>query len=222
MATLLIAIAGPMQSWGTRSHFTQRDTEKEPSKSGIIGMVCAALGRDRNESIDDLASLKMGVRVDREGVIQKDFQTVQNAATAGGGKRNLISNRWFLADAVFLVGLEGDEKLLRRIHTALRTPVWPLSLGRKSYVPSRSPWLEDGVMDRELKEALKSYPLLIDSQEHQSTSKDEGREFRFVIESEKPTPNIRYDQPVSFALGKRKFAPRYIEIFWENCNDLPQ
>ena len=54
---LLIPCVGPMQSWGTRSRFQERDTEREPSKSGIIGLLCAALGRDRNESVDDLADL---------------------------------------------------------------------------------------------------------------------------------------------------------------------
>jgi len=53
MATLLIPLVGPMQSWGTRSRFDHRDTEREPSKSGVIGLVCAAIGRDRNEPIDD-------------------------------------------------------------------------------------------------------------------------------------------------------------------------
>jgi CRISPR system Cascade subunit CasD len=67
---LLIPCVGPMQSWGTRSRFQERDTEREPSKSGLIGLICAALGRDRNETVEDLAALKMAVRVDREGKLQ--------------------------------------------------------------------------------------------------------------------------------------------------------
>ena len=61
--TLLIRLAGPMQSWGTQGRFDVRDTEREPSKSGVVGLLCAALGRDRSEPLDDLASLRMGVRV---------------------------------------------------------------------------------------------------------------------------------------------------------------
>ena len=93
MATLLIPLVGPMQSWGTRSRFDHRDTEREPSKSGVIGLVCAAIGRDRNEPIDDLRMLRMGVRCDREGKLAKDFQTAQNVATAGGRKKNVVSFR---------------------------------------------------------------------------------------------------------------------------------
>ena len=39
MGTLLMRIAAPMQSWGTQSNFTVRDTGLEPSKSGIIGLI---------------------------------------------------------------------------------------------------------------------------------------------------------------------------------------
>ena len=46
-ATLLLRLQGPMQSWGTTSRFDERDTQLEPSKSGVLGLVCAAIGRDR-------------------------------------------------------------------------------------------------------------------------------------------------------------------------------
>ena len=57
MKTLLMRLAGPMQSWGTQSQFRERDTGLEPSKSGVIGLLCAALGRPREESVADLAAL---------------------------------------------------------------------------------------------------------------------------------------------------------------------
>ena len=46
-ATLLLRLAGPMQSWGLESRFDQRDTGREPSKSGVLGLICAALGKPR-------------------------------------------------------------------------------------------------------------------------------------------------------------------------------
>ena len=214
MATLLLAAVGPMQSWGTRSKFDDRDTEREPSKSGILGLVCAALGRDRNEPIDDLRHLKMGVRCDREGELRKDFQTAQYVATAGGGKKSIISNRWYLADAAFLVGLEGDEKLLAQIYEALKSPCWPLALGRKSYVPSKGPWLPDALCYKELLNALIDYPALVDNVEKQ---KDK---VRFILESSEETPNIRMDDPVSFALNKRKFERRYVDFVYMERRDV--
>src|SRR5258708_39825081 len=83
MGTLLLRLAAPMQSWGTQSRFVVRDTGLEPSKSGVIGLLCAALGRPREAPVEDLAGLRMGVRVDREGVMQTDYHT------AGGWHRRV-------------------------------------------------------------------------------------------------------------------------------------
>ena len=44
MSVLLLRLAAPMQSWGTTSRFIHRDTGLEPSKSGIIGLLCAGPG----------------------------------------------------------------------------------------------------------------------------------------------------------------------------------
>ncbi|MBI5033526.1 MAG: type I-E CRISPR-associated protein Cas5/CasD [Chloroflexi bacterium] len=71
MNTLLLRLVGPMQSWGVASDFKERDTLREPSKSGVIGLLCAALGKPRAEKPNDgfatlaeLSDLVMGVRVD--------------------------------------------------------------------------------------------------------------------------------------------------------------
>ena len=87
---LLLRLRGPMQSWGVSSRFSIRDTGKEPSKSGIVGLLCAALGISRddaninNPQFEKLTRLKMGVRVLSEGVMQKDYHTAQNVAKADG------------------------------------------------------------------------------------------------------------------------------------------
>ena len=44
MSVLLVRLAGPMQSWGSQSRFSHRDTEREPTKSGVVGLLSAALG----------------------------------------------------------------------------------------------------------------------------------------------------------------------------------
>ena len=79
MSTLLLRLAGPLQSWGTDSKFDVRRTGREPSKSGVIGMIAAALGisREDNERLYELARLRFGVRVDREGKLLRDYQTVK-------------------------------------------------------------------------------------------------------------------------------------------------
>jgi len=129
MKTLLLRLAGPMQSWGTQSQFRERDTGLEPSKSGVIGLLCAALGRPRDEPVDDLAALVMGVRVEREGAMRRDYQTaggwhrredawygVAKADGKTGG--TVLSDRYYLADADFLVGLSGGGRSVA--HAAAR------------------------------------------------------------------------------------------------------
>ncbi len=62
---LVLRLAGPMQSWGGRSQFNRRDTLTEPTKSGLIGLLAAAQGRRRQDSIEDLLGLTFGVRTDQ-------------------------------------------------------------------------------------------------------------------------------------------------------------
>ena len=161
MSCLLLRCVAPMQAWGTRSRFRERDTEREPTKSGIIGLLCAALGRDRSEPLDDLAALRMGVRVDREGIVECDYQTAQNVIKADlSGRETQLSNRYYLADAAFLVGLAGEHNLLSQLAEALKNPKWPLFLGRKACLPSSPVYLPDGLCEQSLEAALTHYPCI--------------------------------------------------------------
>lgn len=204
MNVLLLRLVGPLQSWGVQSRFSVRDTGLEPSKSGVIGLLCAALGRPRHAAIDDLAGLRMGVRVDQEGVLRYDFHTAQNLLKAAGGiKDTEPSRRYYLADAKFLVGLAGESgELLMRLQQALASPVWPLYLGRKAFVPGEPVWLEDGLrLGLTLEEALTGYPPLV------STASGTAGPRRLVLESDAGR-EVRPDQPISFA--RREFAARRV------------
>ncbi|WOF77656.1 type I-E CRISPR-associated protein Cas5/CasD [Stutzerimonas kunmingensis] len=208
MATLLLRLQGPMQSWGTTSRFDERDTQLEPSKSGVLGLVCAALGRDRQESVEDLAVLRMGVRVDHEGVPMRDYQTATGVLIATGKadmRRTVVSPRYYLSDAAFLVGLEGaDEALLTRIHAALRAPHWPLALGRKSFAPGMPVWLPDGLSPLSLEQALAQYPRLASARRT-----DSQPTLRCLLEDDQEGA-IRLDQPVA-PFAERRFGPRFVK-----------
>ncbi len=215
MNTLLLRLSGPMQSWGVQSRFSVRDSGLEPSKSGVLGLVCAALGIDRAEDgpLAELAALRMAVRVDREGTLKVDFHTALNVLKASGGiKATEPSNRYYLADALFLVGLAGEDlALLERIQAGLRAPRWPLFLGRKAFVPGEPVWMADGLKPGlDLSEALD--PRVTPYQ---------GRlpappRLRLVLED--PGGSIvRADQPLSFAA--RRFGPRRLT---STFIDLPQ
>ena len=221
MPTLLLRLAGPMQSWGTTSRFDQRDTGKEPSKSGVIGLLAAALGIDRENwaDLESLTRLTMGVRHDRHGVLKHDYQTAGCAATdtmirADGSlsKDGVTSHRYYLADAVFLIGLEGpDRALLERTHAALQNPVWPLALGRKSYVPSESIWIEGGVVDSPLLKALTTQPWLTTPRRFESTPE----RLLVSLESDDGSGALRMDQPLS-SFAERRFGARYVHSEWVN------
>lgn len=220
MTTLLLRLAGPMQSWGTRSRFDERDTQLEPSKSGVLGLVCSALGRDRHEPVADLAALRMGVRVDREGVLRRDYHTAQNIIAADGRKVHptAVSVRYYLADAVFLVGLEGEREVLEPVHEALRNPHWTLSLGRKAYVPSLPIYLADGLRDEDLVTALNSYfylPTLAPNAAQ--TNRRQSDTLRFVIEDDEGA--LRTDQPLA-PFARRQFGVRYVQSHSKAWDEL--
>ena len=215
MNTLLIRLSAPMQSWGTQSRFTMRDTGLEPSKSGVLGLFCAALGIDRedDDSLYPLRSLCMGVRVDKEGLLQVDYHTAQNVLMANGKiKDTELSNRYYLANAVFLVGLESEGlALLERLQTALYKPVWALFLGRKAFVPGEPIPLEDGLRKGErLEQALLSYPCLYEPE------KDKLR----VVLEDKNGSIVRTDLPISFSRSRRKFAPRRVSVAFFDAPQL--
>lgn len=204
MATLLLRLQGPMQSWGTTSRFDERDTQLEPSKSGVLGLVCAALGRDRSEPVDDLAALRMGVRIDREGVLMRDYQTATGVLIASGKpdhNRTVVSPRYYLSDAVFLVGLEGERRLLAQIQQALLTPHWPLALGRKAFVPGQPVALVDALQEVDLRSALLGWPSLLD--------KPSREPLRLLLE-DAAEGSVRLDQPVAPFI-ERRFGPRFVK-----------
>jgi len=205
MGVILIRLSGPMQSWGVQSRFTVRDTGLEPSKSGVVGLLCAALGRSRQESVEDLAVLRMAVRVDQEPTVERDYQTAMDVLRASGKgiKPTEPSTRYYLTDARFLVGLQGrGTKMLGRLHDALRDPHWCLYLGRKAFVPGEPVWLEDGlVASSRLLQTLMAYPWL-------GVDPDRAPERVRVVIEDPDGSEVRYDQPLSFSA--RHFAPRRV------------
>lgn len=214
MPTLLLRLTGPMQSWGTTSRFDHRDTGKEPSKSGVVGLLAASLGLDRENwtDLEPLIRLAMGVRHDRPGEPKRDYQTAKDIISANSEKvhATAVTTRDYLADATFLVGLESDDRgLLERTHAALRDPFWPLALGRKSYVPSEPIWIAGGVQEDPLRDVLLRWPWL------GSPRKWEKQPERLLVsfESGDGSGLLKMDQPLS-SFSERRFGARYVRSEW--------
>lgn len=75
IATVVFRLTGPQQAWSVQERRAHRPTQDHPTKSGIIGLIANALGRDRADDITDLTALRLGVRADRPGHIESDYHT---------------------------------------------------------------------------------------------------------------------------------------------------
>lgn len=200
MPTLLLRLAAPLQSWGANSKFEIRTTEKMPTKSGVVGMLAAALGLGRDADLSALNALKFGVRADREGEDITDFHMAHSE------KSSYVTYRHYLSDAVFLAGLEGEESFLRELETALQNPRFPLFLGRRSCPPTLP--LVVGIRGTPLETTLsKEAPL---GEKHENM-------LRVQMETDDPAAGLMKDMPVSFDPGRRVYGYRRVKEFFVEC-----
>lgn len=168
MTGIVLRLAGPLQSWGEHSTFSERDTLRFPTRSGIVGMFAAAQGISRGHPLDWYDPLAITVRVDRPGTLLRDFHTTGGGLprdgtvpTASGKRRpagtgTVVTRRWYLSDAVFTVAAEGPDDHIRAIADALRAPHWQLYLGRRSCPPDQPLFLRltDGDPVADLREKV--------------------------------------------------------------------
>lgn len=205
MSTLLLRLAAPMQAWGSDSRFETRRTGREPTKSGVIGLLAAALGRSRADCVDDLCRLRFGVRVDQEGQLLRDFHTAHQ-----GDKAAYVTERYYLCDAAFLVGLESeDPAVLQTLEQALRAPAFPLFLGRRACPPTLPIVL--GIREGGLVDALKQEPWLA-SQWMQRQYREKPL-LRLITDSGCGGRKMgtQRDLPVTFHISARSYAYREME-----------
>lgn len=144
---------GPMASWGDIAVGERRGSWGRPSRSGVLGLVAAALGikRANGAAHDDLeAGLGFAVRVDRPGRPLRDYHTVQSPTSfknsrwstrrdeldRGNDLNTLLSERSYLVglDSIVLLWLRDGAGLpdLLKISERLAEPKFALFLGRKS------------------------------------------------------------------------------------------
>ena len=182
MATLLLRLAAPLQAWGSHSKFNIRTTEREPTKSGVVGMLAAAMGIQRNDDpqkLEPLNALRFGVRVEKEGKLLRDFHMVHE-----------------LTDAVFMAALESEDKeFLEQLVYALEHPVYPLFLGRRSCPPTLPVVL--GIRDDDLLSVLRK----------ESPVAENCQPTRIVYDSDQGGIPVR-DKPVSFSQLHRQYGFR--------------
>jgi CRISPR system Cascade subunit CasD len=116
---------------------------------------------------------------------------------------------YYLADAAFLVGVEGDRGVLEELYEGLRKPKTMLYLGRYAYHPSLPVWIKDGLVDEPLEKALRSYPLL---------TKPSEPFIRMVVEVGQGEKKVR-DVPVQFG-GPHQNVPRFVTTLYALSRDF--
>lgn len=222
--TLFFRLEGPLQAWGDhQSKFLIRRTAEAPTKSGIIGMLCAALGVPRSEAAKEwlpkLGALQMGVCKDAPGVRWWDYHTVgagmRMRTAEGEGKTKpgaMLTRREYLCDASFLVAIQGQPDLIAELYAAMKAPQWTLYLGRKCCPPSR-PLLPKNPTGEfpDLLSALKSIPW------QRRFKEDKVPETVECLLDWEPTPKqpeapedalVWYDVPVT--LEPPSYHPRFV------------
>lgn len=206
MSTLLLRLAGPLQAWGTSSRFVYRFTDKSPSKSAVLGLLAAAEGRRRTESIEDLLDLRFGVRCDQPGSVLRDFQT---ARSLDGKDAFPLTYRFYLSDAVFVAGVEGEQALVQRLADAIRRPAFPLYLGRRSCPPSRPLLME--VSPAPLREALSAVPWQAAAWYARRAEREPTLEMLLDADGSGTSGEVVNDTPISFDPHYRRFGSRSVE-----------
>jgi CRISPR system Cascade subunit CasD len=206
VTVLLLRLAAPLQSWGTSSRFVRRNTDRVPSKSGVIGLLAAAQGRRRIDSIEDLVGLRIGVRVEQPGRVERDFQT---ARSRDGAVSMPLSYRFYLADAVFAVAVEGDPTLLAGLREALRRPAFPLFLGRRSCPPAGK--LDHGLHDGDLGQVLATAPWLAsDWVQRSHPGPDAMLDVVHDCPPGTPGSDVVRDEPITFDARHRQYGWRTV------------
>jgi len=64
--TLFLRLEGPLQAWGDNSKYVVRRTLEAPTKSGIVGLICCAMGLNRQETVrEPIASTALRTLAER-------------------------------------------------------------------------------------------------------------------------------------------------------------
>lgn len=208
---LAMLLDAPLQSWGYMSRFDRRTTLSYPTRSGIIGMLCAAMGIDRNESekLERFKEIRMTTFVLNQGGRLIDYHTV-----GGGWQKDINSKmivpktngkpgdtvqtwREYMEDSKYLVMLKDKPSFLEEIGQALQNPQWGIWLGRKACIPATPVY--QGIFN-DLESAIQKLENLYERP---------GKAI-FEVEEYEDGSDTLMTEPVDFL--KRQYAPNRVKV----------
>ena len=234
MKTILLKFSGPLQSYGTSSHFETRYTDYYPSKSAVIGLLAACLGyrRDEAEKLSELSILKFAVRIDQDGRLLRDYHIARSYKDTGAELRTYVTNRYYLEDALFVVAISGKDELVDTLIKAIKSPYFQPFMGRRSLPVPVDFFLGESAED--ILDSLRNLPWQAAPWYKKKKGKQGiGEKISLevyadeeIVEEEKITRSkLRRDVPISFSQKGRQFAFRQeacisIEVLSEIEKDL--
>jgi CRISPR system Cascade subunit CasD len=153
-----------------------------------------------------LLSLRIGVRVEQPGTLERDFQT---ARTRDGAESMPLSYRFYLADAVFAVAVEGERSMLEGLSAALKRPAFPLFLGRRSCPPAGR--LDHGIHDGDATDVLSGTPWMASPWVRRNHNQPDVS-LTTVLDCPPGTAGAEVvrDEPVTFAPQHRQYGWRTV------------
>ena len=231
MKHLALYLRAPLQSWGASSKFGDRGTINAPTRSGLLGLIAAACGIDKNDEASDrewlarAAKLSFAILAFRRGDRMTDYHTVgarydkddpwqkrMIPVTADGKPRGTdLTHRDYLMDSVFGAFISGDDELVAEMAQGLADPVWGVWFGRKSCIPTEP--ILAGVFDSD-EAARKALDARLRASLERGGGKiagkreDEAVKFDLVEAAADEAEETLLDVPVSFK--KREFHARRV------------
>ena len=234
MKTILLKFSGPLQSYGTSSHFQTRYTDYYPSKSAVLGLLAACLGyrRDEEEKLRELSTLKFAVRIDQQGGLLKDYHIAITDKEIVEIPQTYVTNRYYLEDALFVVALSGIDELIATLIKSIQSPYFQPFMGRRSLPVPVDFFL--GVSAEDILDSLRNLPWQAAPwYKKKKWKQGVGEKISLevyadeeIVEEEKIIRSkLRRDVPVSFSQKGRQFAFRQeacisIEVLSEIEKDL--
>ena len=217
MKTILLKFSGPLQSYGTSSHFQTRYTDYYPSKSAVLGLLAACLGyrRDEEEKIRELSTLKFAVRIDQQGDLLKDYHIAITDKEIVEKPQTYVTNRYYLEDALFVVALSGMDELVDTLIKAIKSPYFQPFMGRRSLPVPVDFFL--GVSAEDILDSLRNLPWQAASWYKKKKGKqgigekiplEVYADEEILAEGKIIRLKLRRDVPVSFSQKGRQFAFR--------------
>lgn len=233
MSCALLWLEAPLQSWGADSRFGRRSTLPFPTRSGIMGLVCCALGKggEQTEWLAKWRPLKQTIAAfAREGFtppMLRDFHMVgsgydsknpwqnmlipknsEGKKPVGGGSK--LTYRYYLQDMAFACALELPNDEIDIVKNGLQCPVWNIFLGRKNCVPTEQVFR--GIFETE-KDALEKAIQL-------ANGKNRMEMFRVMDGEYKGETFVLNDVPLSFGLRKKYQDRQVTMVPAENCEEI--